>query len=103
MSMIQNRDLTTDAIEQAVEALAPHCGESFARHVCEQLAQRVAQDTRARVLLSIMTSGQAAAALGVTRQWVKELARRHELGWHAGYDWLFLPEEVETMRGLLRR
>lgn len=93
-------------IDRAVDALAgPNGGrtvtEHRARHVCEQLARRAFAEGQRAAIRELHTTDDAAAALGVTRQYVNRLASRHNIGWHIGRDRLFRPEDIETLRAII--
>lgn len=93
-------------IDRAVDALAGPNGaqvvtEHRARTIATQLAQRAFAEGQRAAIRELHTTDDAAAALGVTRQYVNRLATRHDIGWHIGRDRLFRPEDIETLRGVI--
>lgn len=99
-------DLLTGYIDRAVDALAGPNGaqivtETRARTIAGQLAQRAYQTGRDAAIRDLQTTDDAVATLGVTRQHVLRLSRRHEIGWHIGRDRLYRPEDIETLRGII--
>lgn len=56
------------------------------------------QQGRADALAALLTTAQAAAALGVGDSRVRQLARATGIGWNVGRDWLFRPEDIERLR-----
>lgn len=74
---------------------------AHARFVAERLAElahRAYQHGASVALSELLTSDEAAEALGVTRAWVTRIARRHDIGWHIGRDRLFRPDDIEMLQ-----
>jgi len=55
-------------------------------------------DYRAKVDVRLVDSAGAAEVLGITPRRVRALAVSRGLGWQTARDWVFTPEEVESMR-----
>lgn len=72
--------------------------EQRVRAVVARVARHAYQQGRSDAILELLTTEQVAAALGVTRSYVIKLAKRHDLGWNIGRDWLFRPEDVAALR-----
>ncbi len=94
------------AVERAVEALAGPAGaqvvtETRARHVALQLAQRAYRAGRDAAIRELRTTDDAVAELGRSRATITALARRHNIGWRIGRDWLFRPEDIERLRAII--
>lgn len=95
------------AVQRGLDDLFPHDapGASLTRarveHVLRAVAARAWADGRAALTLEMRTAGQVAASLGITPAYVRRLARRYDIGWNIGRDWLFRPEDVETLRARL--
>lgn len=92
------------AIETAIADAIERIGDRFSGHPAMlrgMLAKPVHdayQHGRHDALSELLTTDQVALTLGLTRQHVHRLARTHDVGWHIGRDYLFRPEDVETLR-----
>ncbi len=49
----------------------------------------------------LSTTQQAAEHLGVSIAWVRRLAKRNDIGWRAGRDWVFTSGDIEQLRGIV--
>jgi ribosomal 50S subunit-associated protein YjgA (DUF615 family) len=93
-------------ITRAIEALTGPNGaqvvtETRARTITEQLAHRAYQSGRDAAIRELRTTDDVMSATGRTRRWVIELARRHNLGWRIGREWLFRDSDIEAMREII--
>lgn len=69
------------------------------QHVLGQLAHRVAIDASHQALLSLMTTDDMAAKLGVSARRVRALAKSRGVGWQVSRGtWIFIPSDEEAMR-----
>ena len=96
-------DRITPLIDAAIETLlrgsiARTVTAETARFAFEHLAHQVEQQVRGEVLLSLETSQTVADRLGISRRRVLALARSRSLGWNAGRDWIFTPQDIDAMR-----
>ena len=104
-----NRQLIEAAVQRGLDDLFPHDapGASLSRvrveHILRAVAERAWADGRSSLSFELRTADQTARALDVTPAYVRRLARRHGIGWNIGRDWLFRPEDVERLRGHLRK
>ena len=68
-------------------------------HVLARVAQRVATDSANQALLSLMTTDDMAAKLGVSARRVRALAKSRGVGWQVSRGtWVFIPGDAEAMR-----
>ena len=102
-------EATTRRISDAIEELLPDGVGAFItpqrlQSVMEQLAHYVQHYTANNVLMSLLTVNDVADMLGVSVRRAKALARdRHDrfgVGWRVPGtgQWLFRPEEIESLR-----
>lgn len=72
--------------------------ERFIRNRLAVLAQRAYQHGQHEAYRQLVTTDEATDLLGITRRSVQALARRHDIGWRIGRDWLFRPEDIAALR-----
>lgn len=102
MTTRNSERLTDPEIERTMTALAGRhpaflAHERFVRDRLAELAQRAYQHGANAALLSLMTADDVAAHLGVTPAWARRMARRHDIGWNTGRDWVFTPDNLERL------
>lgn len=97
------KSLQESAVRRALDTLlqgreAAVVTEDRARAVLDMLARDVAAGIADMVRVSLVDTAQAALTLGITPRRVRALAASRHLGWQTARDWVFTPDDVETMR-----
>ena len=101
-------DLTNPEVERTVAALVSRypafaAHERFITARLTELAHRCYQHGHSAALVSLLSLEEAAQQLNVTPMWVSKLSHRHGIGERFGRAWVFRPEDVERLRGLIRQ
>lgn len=98
----QREQLIEGAVQRALAALqqrTPAITNTFGLHVLSTLAQQIAAACGDMELLSLMTTAEVAAELGISERRVRALAAARRVGWKVGRGaWVFRPEDVERLR-----
>lgn len=95
-------DLLRSETARHIERLLPNgprpITESVATTVLASLAHSAYKVGRHAAIAELLTSAQAAEVLGISKQRLSVLARSRDLGWQAGSERLFRPEDIEALR-----
>jgi len=98
----QREQLIEGAVQRALAVLqqrAPAITDTFGRHVLDVLAQQIATACGDMELLSLMTTADVAAELGISERRVRALAAARNVGWKVGRGaWVFRPADIEMLR-----
>lgn len=98
----QRDQLIEGAVQRALAALqqrTPEITDTFGRHVLSTLAQQIAAACGDMELLSLMTTADVAAELGISERRVRALAAARNVGWQPGQGvWVFRPADIEMLR-----
>ena len=98
----QRDQLIEGAVQRALAALqqrTPAITNTFGLHVLSTLAQQIAAACGDMELLSLMTTADVAAELGISERRVRALAAARNVGWQPGQGvWVFRPADVEALR-----
>ena len=90
-------DLHT-TVAQSVTDLGSRGSPILAERVIAKAAHHAYHLGRHEALRELLTTQMVAAMIGVTEAYVRRKARELGVGWNIGRDWLFRPEDVETLR-----
>lgn len=98
----QREQLIEGAVQRALAALqqrTPAITNTFGLHVLSTLAQQIAAACGDMELLSLMTTADVAAELGISERRVRALATARNVGWRVGRGvWVFRPADIEMLR-----